>query len=104
MTLDDYQQAALRTASLGGEVPPLWYLALGLTGEAGEVANLVKKFERHGKPFSADAVADELGDVLWYLAVAAHVAGLSLDEVASRNVDKLRARYPDGFKARGEGA
>ena len=51
--------------------------------------------------FSADAVADELGDVLWYLAVAAKAAGLTLDEVAAKNVDKLRARYPEGFKARG---
>ena len=105
MTLNDYQQAALRTArDADGELQPMWYLALGLTGEAGEVANLVKKFERHGKPFDADAVADELGDVLWYLAVAASAAGLTLDEVAARNVEKLRARYPDGFKPRGGGS
>jgi NTP pyrophosphatase (non-canonical NTP hydrolase) len=98
MTLADYQTAALRTATgPAGELPPLWYLALGLAGEAGEVANLIKKFERHGKPFDADAVSDELGDVLWYVAVAAHAAGMSLDDVADRNVAKLRARFPDGF-------
>lgn len=101
MTLDEYQADAVRTALVNDELPPLWYLALGLAGEAGEVANLIKKFERHGKAFSADAVADELGDVLWYLAVAAKAAGLTLDEVAAKNVDKLRARYPEGFKARG---
>lgn len=105
MTIDDYQQAALRTArDADGALPPLWYLALGLTGEAGEVANLVKKFERHGKPFDADALADELGDVLWYLAVSAQAAGLSLSDVAERNVEKLRARYPDGFRPAGGGA
>ena len=104
MTLDEYQQLALRTAWVDGKLPPLWYLALGLCGEAGELANLVKKHERHGKPFDPDRVADELGDVLWYLAVAAQAAGISLDELANRNVDKLRARYPEGFFARGDGA
>lgn len=104
-TLNDYQTAALRTSrGPDGTLPPLWYLALGMAGEAGEVANLVKKFERHGKPFDADAVVDELGDVLWYVAVAAVRCGVDLSEVAARNVAKLRRRYPDGFEARGGGA
>lgn len=104
-TFTDYQRLALRTSrGPDGIFPPLWYLALGMAGEAGEVANLVKKFERHGKPFDPDAVVDELGDVLWYVTVAAVRCGVDLAEVAERNVAKLRRRYPDGFEARGGGA
>lgn len=95
----------MRAARNADELPPpLWYLALGLTGEAGEVANLVRKFLEPGSSFDHNAIADKLGDALWYLAAAAHGVGLSLDEVAARNVEKLQARYPDRFKPAGGGA
>lgn len=104
-TLDAYQEAALRSArGADGNLPTREYLALGLCSESGEVAGLVKKFARHGKPFSADDVADELGDVLWYAATLATVCGLSLSDVADRNIAKLRARYRDGFVPAGGGA
>lgn len=104
-TLDAYQEAALRTArGADGTLPTREYLALGLCSESGEVAGLIKKFGRHGKPFSADDVADELGDVIWYAATLATVCGLSLSDVADRNIAKLRARYRDGFKPAGGGA
>lgn len=101
-TLNDYQAAALRTAGRkpGEEVSPelnLATLALGLTGEAGEVADIIKKHVGHGHPLDRTKLARELGDVLWYVAVLARDAGLSLEEVAAVNVAKLRARYPDGF-------
>lgn len=99
MNLDEYQSLALRTANGN---PSVEYLALGLCGEAGEVAELVKKSLRHGKPLDHEKLCDELGDVLWYLAVLANAAGLSLDAVAQRNVDKLKERYPEGFVPRGE--
>lgn len=105
LKLNEYQKFAERTASgADGNLPPLWYLALGLTGESGEVADLVKKFERHAKPVDNDRLADELGDVLWYIAILSSRIGLTLEEVASGNVEKLRRRYPDGFVARGGGA
>jgi NTP pyrophosphatase (non-canonical NTP hydrolase) len=72
--------------------------ALGLAGEAGEFANLVKKMTAHGHPFDSEALEDELGDVLWYLAEAATAAGLNLERIAELNVKKLLNRYPDGFK------
>jgi NTP pyrophosphatase (non-canonical NTP hydrolase) len=98
MTLDDYQQLAART--LGRDrthEQQLANAALGLTGEAGEVAEVIKKHLFHATPLDHDALAKELGDCLWYIGAFATVLGLSLDDVAQRNIDKLRKRYPDGF-------
>lgn len=71
--------------------------ALGLAGEAGEVADLLKKHVHHHKPLDRGALVKELGDVLWYLAFLCEANGITLEEVASANAEKLRARYPDGF-------
>lgn len=71
--------------------------ALGLTGEAGEVAELIKKDRFHGKPHTREQMCSELGDVLWYLNQMAYAYGLTLGEIADANIAKLEARYPDGF-------
>jgi NTP pyrophosphatase (non-canonical NTP hydrolase) len=71
--------------------------ALGLAGEAGEVVELVKKACFHRAPYASDKMKKELGDLLWYINQMAHAHGLSLEEIAQANVDKLQARYPDGF-------
>ncbi len=70
---------------------------LGIGGEAGEVIEHIKKFVYHGKPLDKDAVAKEIGDVLWYLGALCNTLGLHLDQVMSLNVAKLRNRYPNGF-------
>ena len=98
MTLDDYQRLAART--LGADrsrEQQLANVALGLTGEAGEVADIIKKHLFHAWPLDRDAFAAELGDCLWYIAALATALDLSLDDIASGNVEKLRRRYPDGF-------
>ncbi|MBU6367755.1 MAG: nucleoside triphosphate pyrophosphohydrolase family protein [Gemmatimonadetes bacterium] len=98
MDFAEYQQLAART--LGGNrthEQQLSNAALGLTGEAGEVAELIKKHLYHATPLDADALVKELGDCLWYIAAFATVQGLSLDDIAQRNIDKLRRRYPEGF-------
>ena len=98
MDLDTYQRLALRTAGHREDARELLtYTALGLTGESGEVAELIKKAFYHGHALDTAALSKELGDVLWYLAVMADGLGLSLDEIARANIDKLRARYPEGF-------
>mgnify|MGYP000739967517 CR=1 FL=1 len=98
MKLDEYQQLALKTAGhRGDQEKVLTYTALGLTGESGEVAEIIKKTFYHGHPLDREALSKELGDVLWYLAVMADELGLRLEQVAQENVAKLRARYPNGF-------
>jgi NTP pyrophosphatase (non-canonical NTP hydrolase) len=96
--LQRYQELAGRTAGAGGDGQRrLMVAALGLAGEAGEFANLVKKMTAHGHPLDPAALADELGDVLWYLAEAATASGLDLEEIGRDNIIKLQKRYPNGF-------
>lgn len=77
--------------------------ALGIAGEAGEVADLVKKAIYHGHALDDAMIAKmklELGDVLWYLAELATLFGFTLEDIARANDEKLRARYKDGFSSR----
>jgi len=96
MDLNTYQQAAGRTALYTDRGQNPLYPTLGLCGVAGEVADKVKKVLRDdGGVFSAErrqAIALELGDVLWYVAQLAHELGLSLEEIASANLAKLADR------------
>lgn len=73
--------------------------ALGLTGEAGEVAENVKKHLFHEHPFDRDALRDEMGDVLWYLVFLCDTLCITVEEVMEANVEKRRKRYPHGFSA-----
>lgn len=100
MEFSDYQRLAFRTASQVGELERRQLIAaLGLTGEAGELAELVKKQIGHGHPVTKDAIAKELGDTLWYAACIATLYGLDLGQIAEKNIDKLRTRYPEGFSS-----
>lgn len=98
-SLDDYQAAAASTASALDKYDrdSITTMALGLTGEAGEAAEIVKKWFAHGHDLDIVALKKELGDILWYIAGMATVNGWTLSEVASANIAKLRARYPEGF-------
>lgn len=71
--------------------------ALGLTGEAGEVADEIKKIVYHKKTPDKTKMLKELGDVRWYLEYLAACFGFTMDEIEFANVAKLRERYPDGF-------
>ena len=100
MLLNDYQHESRSTARYPDAGNNLIYPTLGLTGEAGEVADKVKKLirDRDGvvdQSFTED-VALELGDVLWYVAQLATELGLSLDDVASANLRKLKSRSQRG--------
>jgi NTP pyrophosphatase (non-canonical NTP hydrolase) len=93
---DDYQRAALRTARDKDAPDEFMHLVLGLVGEAGEVAEKVKKLVRDQgsdlERLDRDDMAAELGDVMWYTAVLANFLDLSLNDVAQRNIDKLADR------------
>lgn len=70
---------------------------LGLSGEVGELNDMIKKWIFHEKPFDEEHAKKELGDVMWYVAMMCHSFGWDLDEIMQMNVDKLKARYPKGF-------
>jgi NTP pyrophosphatase (non-canonical NTP hydrolase) len=95
MKLNEYQELSARTANTH-DMEEVNY-ALGLAGEAGEYADMVKKEYFHGHASSTEEKKKELGDLLWYVSQSARVNGLSLEEIAVGNIDKLKRRYPDGF-------
>lgn len=70
---------------------------LGLSGEAGETLDMVKKWVFHEKELDIDHLKKEIGDVMWYVAMICHSFNFDLDEILQMNVDKLKARYPEGF-------
>ena len=95
---NEYQALALRTAKADlSDREALINAVMGLCGESGEVIDIVKKHIYHDHPLEREKLAKELGDVAWYLARTASVLGYALDEIFQMNVDKLRARYPEGF-------
>ena len=97
MNFEEYQSAASMTALYPRRMSNLEYPTLGLAGEAGEVANIVKKIQRDNEGILTEEVRgklrDELGDVLWYISACADELGLTLDEIAAFNVDKLAKRH-----------
>lgn len=102
MTINEYQELALRTET--NVVDDDFYLRLlqglmGLSGESGECLDLFKKHIFQGHDLDREHLAKELGDVAWYLAVSASVIGYDLETVLQMNIDKLKARYPEGFNA-----
>ena len=81
------------------DIPRLLTAALGLTAEAGEFTEVVKKIILQGKPYNEDNIFHmkrELGDICWYLAQACMALDTSFDEIMEMNVDKLKSRYPGG--------
>ena len=98
MTIREYQDLAMRT--LNPELSRKDVLinsVMGLCGESGECIDIVKKWLAQGHELDKQKLAKELGDVAWYLAEAATGLGVDLSEVLQRNLDKLHARYPQGF-------
>lgn len=94
---NEYQIAALRTARKDGDL--LTEGLMGLCGESGECIDILKKSTFQGHPLDRLHLAEELGDVAWYLAVSAAALGFNLDEIFRMNINKLKKRYPDGFDA-----
>ena len=96
MKINEYQQLALRTANKTGD-KMIVNSALGLCGESGEVADIIKKAYFQGHLLDKQKVIEELGDVAWYIATMAFALGTDLETVLTGNIDKLKKRYPDGF-------
>lgn len=100
MDFIEYNSKAMRTVN-----PKLTWQelltnsSLGLCGESGEYADHVKKHKFHGHELDDSAIKKELGDILWYLNLAADLFGYSLEEIAIANIEKLQKRYPDKFSS-----
>ena len=93
---EEYQRLAMRTAADGVD----WgNVGLGLAGESGEVADAIKKHLYQGHTLDLPHMKEELGDVLWYVALACKCGGFPMADVMRGNIEKLKLRYPDGFSA-----
>src|SRR4051812_26046825 len=103
MDFNAYVTAAKRTANPAlDERDRLLDAAAGLSEESAEVLGLVRKRTFQERDIPREKLVEELGDVLWCLAITADTLGISLNDVATRNIEKLTLRPPDGFtKARG---
>ena len=97
MQFNEYANLAQRTSNTNIELDKLINGCLGLAGESGEVLDIIKKALYQGHKMDIEKIAEELGDVLWYIAEICAALGVDMDEVAERNIAKLMTRYPDGF-------
>lgn len=100
LTMQEYQKLAMRTddpKKYNSAINRLLNGVMGLNGEAGEVIDLVKKALFQGHELKKEDMIQELGDVLWYIALCCETIDVSMEEVANANIVKLVKRYPDGF-------
>lgn len=100
MQINEYQKLAARF------MPPnllteekMLLAALGIAGESGEAVDLIKKVHFHNKELDIEHFKRELGDICWYIACAASALEIPLEDVFQTNIEKLSARYPNGFNA-----
>lgn len=102
MTGTEYQELAMRTSAFNNSnhIPQdeLIHAVCGLASEAGECTGLVQKIYQ-GHALDKDHLKKELGDALWFIAEACDYLGCTMDDIMQMNIDKLKARYPQGFEA-----
>ena len=100
MTANHYQELALRT--INPELSPKEQLLnglMGLCGESGEAIDIMKKHLAQKHDLDKGHLAKELGDVAWYLAIAAYFLGYDLETIMNMNIEKLQERYPVKFES-----
>ena len=117
MTINEYQELAMRTndgrsnerllVTLSVEkmidtghnidVGSVLQACLGLSGEVGEFNDMIKKWIFHEKELDVEHLKKECGDIMWYVALMCHACKWDMDEIMQINIDKLKARYPEGF-------
>jgi NTP pyrophosphatase (non-canonical NTP hydrolase) len=94
---DIYQLRAMRTAKPMEPQDDLMHAAYGVAGEAGEFADCVKKNQVYGRELDRENAIEELGDLLWYVALGCRALNATMSEVAQQNLEKLKARYPEKY-------
>lgn len=109
MTPHEYQKLAERTESMNfndiadrmvgyDKMVRLQHASAGLCTEAGEFMDMLKKHIYYGKDLDEVNLAEEIGDIFWYAALACNALDIELEDVMAKNIKKLAARYPDKFK------
>lgn len=99
MTMNEYQKLAARTINHGNSPAEMEMHALhGMCGEIGELHSLYQKMYQ-GHQFDKEHAKKELGDLLWFVAEYCTACDITLEDVAKANIEKLKARYPEGFDA-----
>jgi NTP pyrophosphatase (non-canonical NTP hydrolase) len=99
MQFNEFQSLCRRTMREEDNLERIKHAGEGFASEAGEYIDAIKK-TRYGKPLDRTNLIEEVSDILFYCAMAAEGLGISLNDIAQVNVNKLRARYPEGFTAR----
>lgn len=102
MNLNEYQTLSQRTMPNKGFEEDLSNYSMGLSGESGEVIDILKKIVHHGHPYTVEMkekLHEELGDVMHYVAGLCTLLGFQMDLVGQANIKKLKKRYPVGFSA-----
>ncbi|MBQ6559793.1 MAG: nucleoside triphosphate pyrophosphohydrolase family protein [Erysipelotrichaceae bacterium] len=98
MKINEYQKLAMKNLNPAlKEEEVLLNGVMGLCGESGEVIDILKKHLSQGHELNREKMAEELGDVAWYLAETAYALGYDLEDILQMNIDKLHKRYPNGF-------
>lgn len=97
MYLHEYQELANRTARPMTMEGNLLHASLGLAGEVGEFVDTVKKHFVYRQALDTDNLKEELGDMLWFIALAADTLKINMNDIASANIEKLALRYPDSY-------
>ena len=97
MNFEEFQKLANRTAKPLPFAENLRHVTYGLCGEAGEFADAVKKHDIYGQDLNVENALEELGDVIWYVALGAELFGVSLEQIAANCIEKLKARYPEKY-------
>ena len=97
MNFEEYQSTALRTAKPGALAFQLTHAAMGLSGEAGEFVDAIKRHVIYGRTLDEANAKEELGDILWFVALGAQALGVGMEELARGNISKLQLRYPEKY-------
>lgn len=87
------EQSNKESVDIGG----IFNACLGMSGEVGEFNDMIKKWVFHEKELDMEHAKKEAGDILWYVVMLCESFGWNMEEIMQMNVDKLKARYPDGF-------
>jgi NTP pyrophosphatase (non-canonical NTP hydrolase) len=97
MNFQEFQENAIKTAKAGDFKFNLVHAAMGLSGEAGEFTDCVKKYAIYGQSLDSKNAAEELGDLMWFVALACDTLGVSMGQIAAQNIAKLQKRYPEKY-------